>query len=59
MIAASRAESLTLFEQRLGYKFAVLDQLDHALTHRSYSAETADSTGDYETLEFLGDAVLG
>ena len=59
MIAASRAESLTLFEQRLGYKFAVLDQLNHALTHRSYSAETGDSTGDYETLEFLGDAVLG
>ena len=59
MIADSRAESLTLFEQRLGYKFAVLDRLHHALTHRSYSAETADSTGDYETLEFLGDAVLG
>ena len=59
MIAASRAESLNLFEQRLGHKFAVLDRLDHALTHRSYSAETADSTGDYETLEFLGDAVLG
>jgi ribonuclease-3 len=59
LIAASRAESLALFEQRLGHRFAGRDRLDRALTHRSYSAEAADSTGDYETLEFLGDAVLG
>ena len=59
MIAASRAESLALFEQRLGHKFVVRDRLDRALTHGSYSAEAAGSTGDYETLEFLGDAVLG
>ena len=59
MIAAGRAESLALFEQRLGYRFTVPDRLDRALTHRSHSAETADCTGDYETLEFLGDAVLG
>lgn len=59
MIAASRAQDLALFEQRLGHKFAVRDWLDRALTHRSYSAEAGDTTGDYETLEFLGDAVLG
>ena len=59
MIDASRAQSLALFEQRLGHKFAVRDRLERALTHRSYSAEAADSTEDYETLEFLGDAVLG
>lgn len=59
MIAASRAQNLALFEQRLGHKFAVRDWLDRALTHRSYSAEAGDTTGDYETLEFLGDAVLG
>ena len=59
MIAAGRAESLALFEQRLGHGFAARDRLDRALTHRSYSAEAADAAGDYETLEFLGDAVLG
>ena len=59
MITASRAGSLALFEQRLGHCFAVRDRLDRALTHRSYSAEAASPTGDYETLEFLGDAVLG
>ena len=59
MIADGRARSLALFEQRLGHQFAVRDWLDRALTHRSYSAEAGDATGDYETLEFLGDAVLG
>ena len=59
MIAASRAQSLALFEQRLGHRFAVRDRLHRALTHRSYSAEAVDTTVDYETLEFLGDAVLG
>lgn len=59
MIDVSRAQSLALFEQRLGHKFEVRDWLERALTHRSYSAEAADCTGDYETLEFLGDAVLG
>lgn len=59
MIAGNRSESLALFEQRLGHRFAVRGWLDRALTHRSYSAEAVDPMGDYETLEFLGDAVLG
>jgi len=59
LIAGSRAQHLALFEQRLGHRFAVRDWLNRALTHRSYSAEAGDTTGDYETLEFLGDAVLG
>lgn len=60
MIAPERAERLALFQRRLGYCFAVPQRLDRALTHRSYTAEAADEdTGDYETLEFLGDAVLG
>ena len=54
-----RAECLALFQQRLGYCFTVPERLDRALTHRSYTAEAAESTEDYETLEFLGDAVLG
>ncbi len=34
--------------------------LDNALTHASYLAECDDDTAcDYESLEFLGDAVLG
>ena len=59
MIAGGRAERLAQFEQRLGHEFAVRDRLECALTHRSYTAEAAEPTGDYETLEFLGDAVLG
>ncbi|MEL6439309.1 MAG: ribonuclease III [Cyanobacteria bacterium J06621_8] len=33
--------------------------LDLALTHKSYVNEHAEVNGDYERLEFLGDAVLG
>lgn len=58
-MAPERAERLALFQQRLGYCFTVPERLDRALTHRSYAAEAAGDTGDYETLEFLGDAVLG
>lgn len=59
MIAPERAERLALFQRRLGYYFTAPQRLDRALTHRSYTAETAQDTGDYETLEFLGDAALG
>lgn len=38
---------------------ARLDLLDRALTHASTFADTQENTGDYESLEFLGDAVLG
>ena len=47
-------------ERRLGYTFTDRDLLERALTHRSYARE--DETGaveDNESLEFLGDAVLG
>ena len=59
MITPERAERLALFQRRLGYCFMAPQRLDRALTHRSYTAETAEDTGDYETLEFLGDAALG
>jgi ribonuclease-3 len=45
---------------RIGYRFKDRGLLEHALTHKSRSAE--DATGgvaDNESLEFLGDAVLG
>jgi ribonuclease-3 len=47
-------------QSRIGYRFRDRGLLEHALTHRSRAAE--DATGgvaDNESLEFLGDAVLG
>lgn len=47
-------------EQRIGYQFRDPGLLEHALTHRSRVHE--DASGgviDNESLEFLGDAVLG
>ncbi len=47
-------------ERRLGYRFRDRGLLEHALTHRSRAHE--DVTGgvaDNESLEFLGDAVVG
>ena len=48
------------FEQRLGYRFQQPDLLRRALTHKSYSHEAKDDEVRHnETLEFLGDSVLG
>lgn len=47
-------------EARIGYRFKDRGLLEHALTHKSRAAE--DASGgviDNESLEFLGDAVLG
>lgn len=52
-----RFESL---ETRIGYRFRDRGLLEHALTHSSHAQE--DVTGgvrDNESLEFLGDAILG
>ena len=49
--------SIAAVEEHLGHRFADRRLLVEALTHRSYSGEHGD-TGDYERLEFLGDAVL-
>jgi ribonuclease-3 len=54
------ASQLFAVEQRLGYTFRDRGHLEHALTHKSRAAE--DPSGgvvDNESLEFLGDAVLG
>lgn len=54
------ASQLGDVEVRLGYRFRDRGHLEHALTHRSRAAE--DPSGgvvDNESLEFLGDAVLG
>ena len=62
---------LTALEAALGHEFRSPELLVRALTHRSLANEralaeqmaggldAAAGTGDYERLEFLGDAVLG
>jgi ribonuclease III len=51
---------LSALEARLGYAFREPAILDRALTHRSRANEDATGiTVDNESLEFLGDAVLG
>ena len=51
---------LSTLETRLGYVFRNPMLLDRALTHRSKANEDpAGTDGDNESLEFLGDAVLG
>ncbi len=47
-------------QTRIGYRFRDLGMLEHALTHKSRAAEDASGgVADNESLEFLGDAVLG
>jgi ribonuclease-3 len=47
-------------QERVGYRFKDRGLLEHALTHRSRAAEDASGgVADNESLEFLGDAVLG
>lgn len=46
-------------ERRIGYQFRNISLLKQALTHSSFTNEQKiNKTGDYERLEFLGDAVL-
>ena len=47
-------------EMRIGYRFKDRGLLEHALTHKSRAAEDiSGGVADNESLEFLGDAVLG
>ena len=47
-------------QTRMGYRFRDPGLLEHALTHRSRAAEdVSGGVFDNESLEFLGDAVLG
>ena len=63
-VATGRVMSLPLqfevLESRLGYRFRDRGLLEHGLTHKSKAHE--DPSGgviDNESLEFLGDAILG
>lgn len=50
---------MSQLEQKIGYQFQNRSLLKQALTHSSYANEQKiNKTGDYERLEFLGDAVL-
>lgn len=55
------SKNLSALEQRIGYRFNRIDLLERALTHRSSSlkSETTDKSLHNETLELLGDSVLG
>lgn len=53
-------DSLGPLETAIGYRFRDLGLLEHALTHRSKAHEDASGgVFDNESMEFLGDAVLG
>ncbi|NIA13212.1 MAG: ribonuclease III [Nitrospiraceae bacterium] len=54
-----RDEELSGLCSRLDLGIRDLALLDRALTHASILPENEESTHDYESLEFLGDAVLG
>ena len=54
-----RTEQLRGLAGKLDWQIRDLILLDRALTHASVFADTDEATGDYESLEFLGDAVLG
>jgi ribonuclease-3 len=59
-VVISLAQAISGLERRIGYRFRDAGLLEHALTHKSRAHE--DATGgvvDNESLEFLGDAVLG
>jgi ribonuclease-3 len=54
------SDTLGPLEERIDYRFRDIGLLEHALTHRSRAHEDASGgVMDNESLEFLGDAVLG
>ena len=53
-------QELDVLEGRIGYRFRDRGLLEHALTHKSKAHEDpSGGVADNESLEFLGDAVLG
>ncbi|MBI1953233.1 MAG: ribonuclease III [Candidatus Omnitrophica bacterium] len=56
-----RTKELHQLEKALGVRFRDLSLLNHALVHSSHFSSVKPGTipGDNETLEFLGDAVVG
>jgi len=58
-ISRKRREALLSFQKKAGLKFKKLENLDLALCHRSFVHETSGDISNNETLEFLGDSVIG
>jgi ribonuclease-3 len=52
-------DKLEQLQQSLGYRFTQCTHLQQALTHPSFHNEQETGGGDYQRLEFLGDAILG
>lgn len=57
-MGSPREDALDALQGALGYRFEDRDLLDRALTHASVSGQRKDAAHN-ETLEFLGDRVLG
>lgn len=53
------ADKIEQLQLSLGYRFADYAHLHQALTHPSFHNEQEVGGGDYQRLEFLGDAILG
>lgn len=53
--------NLPVLEERIGYRFRMLERLEEATIHKSYTNEFKKGGGrrDNERLEFLGDTILG
>lgn len=60
-MSLSFEDPLSTFEEALGHRFANRAILERALTHSSFANENsrAETIRDNETLEFLGDSILG
>jgi len=58
-ISRARRKELLLFQKRAGLRFKRLENLDLAFCHRSFVHETSADISNNETLEFLGDSVIG
>lgn len=54
-----RMDALRSLAARLGVEVDDYSLLDRALTHASVLSDASDASHDYESLEFVGDAVLG
>ena len=60
VMSSRRIAKLNELETKLGYSFENPGLLEQALTHKSYSHECGNTENpDYESLEFLGDSILG
>jgi len=58
-VTVSSGSDLTTLQEKLGHFFRDLSLLEHALTHKSHAHEAGPSSLDNESLEFLGDSILG